>query len=642
LRFRVVVPIREGADERWETTGSGMKRIAVATVTVVALLAMLVAALPFVVPGEFLRSLVAAQISAWTGRSVTVAGEPHLSVYPDLAITVDNVTVNNPEGMNGESFVTADGVRASIRILPLLIGRAEFDEFELVRPRFRLIVGKDGSTNWRMAAAALAAHVARATGAVEDDERPANGENGAILAVDDMRIGRLKVNDGIVLYDDLSSERREELTDVDLEVVWPSVLAAARVSGATTWRGERIEFNGSIADPVALIAGGTSPTRFAAATTIFRGSFTGEASTAGRLQLDGRAIATTPSLRRAIAWSGTPMAAGAILGTASIEGAVSVSGRTIAFKPATIELDGNRAEGAVSFVLAEPRMTVEGTLATERLDLSPYYEASRADIARDGSWLITPTSLDFADAIDADVQISAATVLIGATRLGSVAAGITVRGGAIGVDITQGQFYGGKFVASLGAGMLADNLVAGAEVEMSGVPARVALADLAGIDALDGTAALSLSIQSRGARWGEFVLALGGTGALSVTRGVLTGIDVVDIARTMADPLAQPIDAFDGATAFSSLAATLAIGDGGFATDNLTMKGNGYSLTLKGKASLINGLVEGTAEVAAGGDIIPLKVSGRWRAPTIARDTAPATPVEQVTTHDEAGAATGG
>ena len=619
-----------------------MKRIAVAAVSIVALLAILVAAMPYVIPGAFLRDLVASQISAWTGRTVTVGGEPHLSVYPDLAITVDDVTVANPDGTGEEAFITADGVRASVRILPLLIGRAEFDEFDLIRPRIRLVVAKDGTTNWLIAAGAIAEQVARVARGRDDDAASEGNGNGVVTA--DMQIGRLRIIDGIVLYDDLASDHREELTDLDLDVAWPSILASARGSGSLSWRGERVEFTGVAADAVALLAGGASPVRFAVAATILRASFAGEASTAGSFQLDGRASASTPSLRRAIEWTGTPTGPGAILGAASIEGAAHWAGRAISFETATVELDGNRAEGALSFVLADTRPAVEGTIASERLDLTPYAEAARGSATAEGSWVIAPVSLAFADALDADVRVTAGQVLIGATRLVSVEAGVTVKDGAIGVDIAKGQLYGGSLVARVGAGMVGDAFVAGADAEISGVPARVALADLAGIDSIDGTAAVSLSVQSRGATWGELARGLAGTGAVSVTRGVFTGLDITAIAEAMADPLAEPLEAVAvaGSTIFTRLAATLTIGNGGLSTEDLTMSGNGYSLALSGKGSLISGLVEAKATLASRFGDIPLNVTGRWRVPLIARQAPAPLPDEQAITHDETGAATGG
>jgi AsmA protein len=174
------------------------------------------------------------------------------------------------------------------------------------------------------------------------------------------------------------------------------------------------------------------------------------------------------------------------------------------------------------------------------------------------------------------------------------------------------------------------------------VPARVALTDLAGIDAIDGTASATLSVRSRGATWGEFARALAGNGAISVRRGTLAGIDLIAVAETMADPLAEPMDTFGGSTAFSNLTATLAIGDGGLAAEDLSMKGAGFDLALSGKGSLINGLIEGNAELSREPDASPLKITGRWRAPIIARAAPPDAAGEQAVTHEESGSATGG
>jgi hypothetical protein len=72
------------------------------------------------------------------------------------------------------------------------------------------------------------------------------------------------------------------------------------------------------------------------------------------------------------------------------------------------------------------------------------------------------------------------------------------------------------------------------------------------------------------------------------------------------------------------------------------MEGSGFSLDVKGKGSLINGLVEGSAILARGTDRIPLTITGRWRAPVVAREAPPDVAGEQSIIPDEAGSATGG
>ena len=129
-----------------------MKRIAILAVIAVGLAGLAALAVPLVVSPDLIKQRIAERISAATGRDVTLAGEPSLSIYPHLAVTIDRLTIANPKGMGDDPFLVADEVTTRLRLLPLLIGRMELDAFELVRPRVHLITDGDGRANWKMAA----------------------------------------------------------------------------------------------------------------------------------------------------------------------------------------------------------------------------------------------------------------------------------------------------------------------------------------------------------------------------------------------------------------------------------------------------------------------------------------------------------
>ena len=599
-----------------------MKRIAVAAVTLVALLAVLVAALPYVVPAGFLRDLIAAKMTTWTGRTVTIAGEPHLSIYPDLAITVEDLTVASPEGTAEESFIAAEGVRALVRPLPLLFGRVEFREFELIRPRFRLVVAKDGSTNWRLTESAIAE---RARQLREHGTDGTAGNGTPDLLSPDIRIGRLRVTEGIVLYDDLASERREEFTGLTLEMDWETASAPVLGRGRMTWRDEPVAFTLSVPDPLQLIAGGASPIRFNLAATTLRIAFAGEARSAGLFTLGGHATVFTPSLRRTIKWMGFPMEVGATLGAGRIEGDVLVSGRTISFEDAAVELDGNRASGDLALVLAGERPALSGSLASERIDLTAYVEAARGGIVAEGPWPIAVAGLPYAGALDAELRVHAEEVIHRRNRIADVNTVVTTFQGAVEVDVLSASLNGGGLTGRVGAGMVGDHLVARADLSLSGVPAGLALSDLFGVEFLDGTAALDLDLQARGSVWGSFVRSIAGTADIAVTQGSIAGIDLVALAEALAVGNEEPIAANGGSSVFSSFGARLTVGDGGVATSDLTLRASGIDLRLTGKGSLVTGAVEAQGRLLAAGQEIPIAVTGRWSAPQFALLPRPAT-----------------
>ena len=575
-----------------------MKRIAILAVIAVGLAGLAALAVPLVVSPDLIKQRIAERISAATERDVTLAGEPSLSIYPHLAVTIGGLTIANPKGMGDDPFVVADEVTTRLRLLPLLIGRVELDAFELVRPRVHLITDGDGRSNWK-------------TAGNDADRGPAIAE---------LALGRLQVADGTVVYDDLAAKHHEELTEVDLDLTWASATSAASGSGKLKWRGEAIEFNGSVASPLDLFAAKGSSVRFAIASTSLRVSFNGKALGLDGADLEGDASVSTPSLRKVVAWLGTPMDNGSILGPASIEGKLSWHGSGLSFAKASLSLDGNEAQGVASIDFSGERPAIQGTFAAAKLDLSPYFEAVRADMSAKGPWPFAATRLPIADMVDCDLRLSVSEVLIGGVRLTALGATGTIKDGAVTLNIGQAKVYGGQLGATIVTKMEGDRLAAHVKATIDGALAQAPLKDLMDIGSLSGKANASIDIDGRGATWGELVHSVAGNASIAIADGTLTGIDMKEIAARMVDPLAEPMPPGDGSAAFGKLAGTVAIANSILSTSDLTLEGQDYSVALSGRGSLITGSIEASATLATkagAGKTIPLAVTGTWRAPLI-------------------------
>ncbi len=575
-----------------------MKRIAILAVIAVGLAGLAALAVPLVVSPDLIKQRIAERISTATGRKVTLAGEPSLSVYPHLAVTIGGLTIASPKGMGDDPFLLADEVTTRLRLLPLLVGRVELDAFELVRPRVHLITDADGRANWTMA--------------------PGDADGGPAIA--DLALGRVQIDDGTVIYDDLADKRHEELTAVALDLTWARPAAAASGSGKLQWRDETIEFNGSVANPLDLYAGKGSPVRFAIASTPLRLSFNGKALGLDGADFEGDASVSTPSLRKVVAWLGTPLGNGSILGPASIEGQLAWHGSELSFSKASFNLDGNDARGAVSVDLGGARPAIQGTIAAAKLDLSPYFEAASADLGVNGPWPFAATRLPVADLVDCDLRLSVNEVLIGGVRLAAFGATGIIKDGAVSVNIGEAEVYGGKFGATIAAEMAGERLTTHIKAKIAGALAQAPLKNLLDIDALSGKANAGIDISGSGTTWGELVHSLAGDASIAIADGTLSGIDMNAIAARMIDPLAEPMPPGDGATPFSRLAATLTLANSVLSTGDLAVEGEGYAVALSGRGSLITGTVEANATLtmkADPGKTIPLAVTGTWRTPLI-------------------------
>jgi AsmA protein len=186
---------------------------------------------------------------------VTLSGATTLSIYPHVAIGVEGLSIANPSDMGSDAVIQAPRLDTRLRLLPLLLGRVEFDEFQLTSPTIHLVVDNEGRRNWTLAGSAVAE---RAVAKAPDPKDP--------LAVAlDLQVGHLIVTDGTLLYDNLVSDTREQMTELDLDIDWPSLGETASGRGRMMWRGEPVEFTGLIAAPLQLMRGGTSAARFAIA-----------------------------------------------------------------------------------------------------------------------------------------------------------------------------------------------------------------------------------------------------------------------------------------------------------------------------------------------------------------------------------------
>jgi AsmA protein len=318
------------------------------------------------------------------------------------------------------------------------------------------------------------------------------------------------------------------------------------------------------------------------------------------------------------------MGTGSVLGAASIRGTVDWFGAMISFSDAEIELDGNSAKGALSARFTGGRPAVQGALAFGKLDLSPYVEAMRAELTADGPWLIAPTSLPIAEAVDADLSVSAEQILIGALRIGKATISATATNGKAALDIGKAQFYGGTLQARIAAVKVDEMLSASAEVRLAAVPARVALNDLAEIPVLDGTGTAVVDLASQGQNWGEFAQAATGTVTFAVADGSLTGIDIDALAAMASDPLAEPMGPTTSSTSFANMGGTLTIGGGTIETDDLVAEGSGFRIAVNGWGSVLSGLIDAKATLTVAGDgqasEVPLIIGGTWWEPEFALD----------------------
>ena len=406
-----------------------MKRIASILAIVVAAIVLSGVLFVALLPRETLKTRVGEQIAAWTGRDVSLRGEPEIRFFPHLTVTLKDVQVAGPSAMKDAGLVSMDQLTGTIRLLPLIIGRVEIGSFTMVRPLIHLVRDDRGARNWTFDSGAAALQLAFSG---------------------DVPLGRFLLKNGTVLYENRQQHFSERFDSVNVDVEWDSVRQPVTVSGGGIWRGEQVTLSGKADAPFAFLNGKSTPLQLKLNSAPIAIALDGSAAGVDSPRLSGALTMSTPSLRGFASWLGGPIGPGSTLGAASLSGAASFEDQALSVENAQLTLDGNSASGALK-VTASARPAVSGTLAFQTLDLTPYFAGFISALTVGKNWRSAAVDTDWVTGASADLRLSAASVQLGSIGFGETPASVSLKKSHMEIGIAQATFSGGSLTGELTA-----------------------------------------------------------------------------------------------------------------------------------------------------------------------------------------------
>ncbi|HEU5048066.1 MAG TPA: AsmA family protein [Rickettsiales bacterium] len=212
----------------------------------VVLLVIGVLALPFVVPVEKLEGPVLAQIEAATGRKVGI-GKLSLSVFPNIALAADNVTLSNPAWAGKGNMVEMKALRIGVELMPLLQKQVKVTELTLQSPVIDLIQNGN-QANWQFTPAQAPVSKERAQA-----EKQQDAGMGEIIIPQ-----YIQIKDGNLTFHNKHSGATTKLTGVNLELKAPEPEQKADFDGSLMLNGKKITLSLSMLKPLKLMNGAKS------------------------------------------------------------------------------------------------------------------------------------------------------------------------------------------------------------------------------------------------------------------------------------------------------------------------------------------------------------------------------------------------
>jgi AsmA protein len=305
-----------------------------------------------------------------------------------------------------------------------------------------------------------------------------------------------------------------------------------------------------------------------------------------------------------------------------------VIGGSIGLSNVNVELDGNSAEGVLTFA-TDGRKTLQGTLAADTLDLSPYVSTVRLLTANQREWSSGPIGLDGLSGIDLDLRLSAANVVMSNAKIGRTAIAANLRGGHLVITVGEAQAYGGVIKGSLELASFERGVDVKSQLQFTDVDLESCLGQLFGLHRLEGKGNLAFAVEGSGDSVLGVTRTLTGSANLTGTNGALAGINVEQLLRRLERrPLSGGGEFRTGRTPYDTIAVALKIAQGTVTVQTVTVTGSAVQLALAGSASIPERDLDlkGTAALVASGRPgaapfeLPFIVQGSWDDPIMLPD----------------------
>jgi len=581
----------------------GIKRLGIAVAAVAAIGVSVLMVLPFLASAETVREAVKSQIRAVTGLDPVLRGSASVSVFPTGRVSFEDVSLG--DNRTGAPALVAERVVARLRFFPFLMGRVEIADVSLERPTIAITFSADRGSNWSGHIDALAQNL-----------KPGPGRTASF--------SEIRIENGTVIVRDEAYRIVETLSNVEFALAWPAISRSFAAIGRFTWHGEPIDGTFSFTDFVAALHGDRSGLKVRLAGAPFKFGFDGYISSRPTLRMEGTLAADAASLRQTLRWAGQQPPPGGGFGRFALKAQTNVAGRTIGLSGVNIELDGNSGEGVLTF---DGRQTLQGTLAAEGLDLTPYISTVRLLTSGERGWDSRPIALDGLEGLDLDLRLSAAHVTMASAKLGRTAVAVNLRGGHLNVAVGESEAFSGVLKGTLELSKSPAGADFKTQLQFANVDLEQCLGELFGVRKLEGRGSLGLAIESAGGSVYELTKALNGTAALTSQKGAIAGLNVEQLLRRIERrPLSGGGEFRSGRTPYETLSVNLKITQGVANVEDVRLEGPAVALAMTGSASIPARELDlrGTASLLSGAAVpafeLPFMVQGPWDDPIMLPD----------------------
>ncbi|MEE8496753.1 MAG: AsmA family protein [Xanthomonadales bacterium] len=483
---------------------------------IIVLLILAALLLPLIYDQEDLEKTIAAKVSDQTGRELSIDGALNFSVFPWLAVEVNDLRLSNADGFGDRPFARIARARVGVALLPLFRKQIVVDEITLDGLDLALVVNARGENNWADLAdgggtesvtvaqdgasefssqrvAGLNIRNAR----IEFQDQPAGTHyllSGFSLQTGALGGGKPVTLELSTLLEDLAGGTRVEVdlaatVEIDLQAQtlqmesFSAQLAGLEIDGALSVRNifDDPAFSGS------LSVAEFSPTKLM-----------------GAMHIELPVTADPKALQRA-----------------RLSTSFSGNSSMVKLSDFEFELDQSRFTGEMSIRnFAQPRIGFE--FAVDEIDIDRYLEPATDQTGQ------VDVTMPREELQGQDVQgtLRAGKMRLAGLDFSAAELGLSIRNGKLRLNPITAGFYGGTYSGDITLDSSGPVPVLSLNEKVDSIAFQQLVTDWVDTESLSGMARGHVRLTGRGASSNEVIRNLNGDLGLTLTDGALEGINI--------------------------------------------------------------------------------------------------------------------
>jgi AsmA protein len=490
----------------------------------------LIIAAPFLIPTDTIFNKVSEQVEQTTGRTLIIKGDKTLSVFPSLTLELNDVHFANMKTGSRADMASMQQFAVHIPWFSLFSGEFKLDQFVINEPDILLETDKNGKANWQLFDSV----------AEQPQEQTQPGEAIKLPDSFDIELGEVAIYGGTFTYLDGQTGAKQQVSDLELAILLPSLRKTLEIKGAITYMHERFELDVQVDTPAKAIEGSAFSVKQNLTSRLVDLTFSGDIAKQGQ-DIKGQLKLGGDSVKNIALWQGIKLDAKEDAFNAfSVEGRMHLIGDKFNLEELVATLDKLEIKGQSDIDLGS-RLAIAADIDLGMLDLNPYLPeavASKEEPASEESktaepivWDDTPIDMSGLNALDANIVIRSSGLKANDITLGANQFTTTLKNSLATLSLDSFAAYEGtgKGVITINAQQAPYKIAT--NFDLDSIDAQPLLSDAAGFDKLLGKGSLNWDLTTSGQSQKTFIDSLNGGLSFEFADGAIKGANIAEMVR---------------------------------------------------------------------------------------------------------------